>query len=68
MDIFSGVLEFHNVIGWTQLRDANSASRIEKLLDNAEDFGRLLASGIKLNTQLSLSRRNIGMTCCISKH
>ncbi len=67
MDIFSDVLEFHNVIGWTQLKDANSAMGIEKLLDNAEDFGRLLASLINLNTQLSLSRRNIGMACCI-KH
>ena len=60
MDVFNNVLSEANQAGWTQLQTAGSGS--QTLLENAERFGRILASivnGTSGNTTLMFTRENI---------
>ena len=60
MDVFNNVLSEGNQAGWTELQTVGSGS--QTLLQNAERFGRILASianGISDNSTLMFSRENI---------
>lgn len=59
-DIFSNVLDIRNERGWEELQDVNPSMGSEQLLDNAEDFGLLVASSLNDGQQLDISRSNIG--------
>ena len=62
MDVFNNVISEGNQAGWTELQTVGSGS--QTLLQNAERFGRVLASKIHDNDgndALLLSRENIGI-------
>ena len=58
---FSNLLDADNAPGWESLQDDNPDMGSELLLDNAEDFGLLLASSLEEDQELLISTENIGM-------
>ena len=59
-DIFSNLLGARNDGAWSSLQDDNPSMGSELLLDNAEDFGLLLASSLEPEEVVVVSRVNIG--------
>ncbi len=59
-DVFSNLLDVRNDGAWNSLQVDNPSMGSELLLDNAEDFGLLLASSLEQEEFVVVSRDNIG--------